>query len=142
MNMRQCWNAICLHYGKPSMVDNKPVRIPREYDPVIGKDVADWLRAYKLKHEDFQPLFDKLKETYSATYGKLPDRACLQRASEALELLRGTSGELIPTRREEVTSDAGQAVLSQSDIEVGIGEVMMLAKHGKSVERRSPYKDD
>ena len=139
MTLTECWNAICLHYGKPSMVDNKPVRIPREYDPVIGKDVADWLRAYKLKHEDFQPLFDKLKETYSVSYKMLPDRAKLQAASDALESLRGTSGELVSHRAGNTTGEPG---VSQSEAIGALSEIMMIAKHGKTVERRMPYKED
>ncbi len=138
LTMSECFKAICLYYGKSSMVDNKPVRIPREYDPVIGKDVADWMRTYRTGHEDFQPLFDKLKETYSATYGKLPDRARLQFAAEAVESLRGTSGELVSHRPVEENTEPD---LSESEKIAALEEIMMLSKYGKRVERSEPYRD-
>jgi len=130
--MSECFKAICLHYGKASTHEGKPVRIPREYDPVIGKDVADWMRAYREKHEDFQALFDELTTRYSTNYGKLPDKAQLQGAADALlDALPVVRRELPP----EPTDEEAEAVVA------GLAEIMTLARHGKGVERRNPYKD-
>jgi len=133
MNLYECFKAICLHYGKPSEHEGKPVRIPREYDPVIGKDVADWMRAYREKHEDFQPLFNQLTTMYSTNYGRLPDKAKLQAAAEALlDALPVVPRELPP----EPTDEERDAVVA------GLTEIMTMARHGKAVERRNPYKDE
>lgn len=132
MNLSECFKAICLHYGKASTHEGKPVRIPREYDPVIGKDVADWMRAYRGTHEDFQPLFTELTTRYSTNYDKLPDKAKLQAAAEALE-------ERVPVVPKEPLPELADA--EREAVVAGLGEIMMIAKHGRTVEQRLPYRD-
>jgi len=133
MNRSEFFKAVCLHYGKPSTHEGKPVRIPREYDEVIGKDVAEWIRAYAVTHADFQPLFDELKGRYSANYGKLPDRPQLQAAADALL-------DALPVVRRELPPAPTDA--ESMAVVAGLAEIMALAKHGKTVERRDPYKVD
>lgn len=135
MDRSEFFKAVCLHYGKPSMHEGKPVRIPREYDEVIGKDVAEWIRSYAVTHEDFQPLFDELKGRYSANYGKLPDRVQLQEAAKivAESVVRGD-----PRPKPEPLSDEEHKAL------VATMEQMMrdLKRGPMAPERRDPYKVD
>lgn len=132
MNRSEFFKAVCLHYGKESTHDGKPVLIPREYDQIRGKGVADWLRAYAVTHEDFQSLFTELKKRYSTSYGKLPDEAKLQAAADALL-------DALPVKPRELPPEPTDA--ERDTVVAGLAEIMAMAKYGKRVERNEPYRD-
>lgn len=132
MNLSDCFKAICLHYGKLDQFEGKPVRTPREYDPYMGKEVADWMRAYGKTHQDFQPLFDELKKRYSVSYRTLPDAAKLQTAAEAVE-------NAVPVVERDTPPPPTDA--ERETVVAGLGEIMMNLKYGKRVERSEPYSD-
>ncbi len=132
MTLTECFKAICLHYGKPSTHEGKPVRIPAEYDETIGRGVAEWLRAYAKTHDDFQPLFDKLTEQYSVSYKTLPDKPKFIAAAEALERMV----PVVPRQLPEEPTDQERAQVVE-----GLGEIMMGLKYGKRIERSEPYRE-
>ena len=132
MTLTECFKAICLHYGRPSTHEGKPVRIPGKYDQETGEGVATWLRAYAKTHDDFQPLFDKLTDKYSVTFKTLPDKVRLQEAADALR-------PTIPVAKRELPEEPTDQERAQ--VVEGLGEIMMGLKYGKRIERSEPYSD-
>lgn len=122
-----------LHWGKASTHEGKPVRVPREYDPVIGADVRAFTDEFMARGGDLQALFDSLKQTFSTTYGKLPDRAQMIKAAAAIPT-PVTKREPLPVITDDETREVVDGL---EDIVANLGR-----RAHKHVERREPWADD
>lgn len=55
------------------------------YTPIQARVLAPWLLAFERAGGNYSALFDCLTESYSTTFGKLPDKAIMVQAKKLLD---------------------------------------------------------